>query len=53
MSAAPDRPAPLRHTLANGAAVVVKEAHTTPAVSLSLSIDAGSICDPDGACSSA
>ena len=49
MSASPDRPAPLRHTLANGAAVVVKEAHTTPAVSVSLSIDAGSICDPDGA----
>ena len=49
MSAEPRRPAPLRRVLANGAAVVVREAHTTPAVSLNLSLDAGSVCDPAGA----
>ena len=45
----PDRPAPARRALANGAAVIVREAHTTPAVSLNLSLDAGSICDPAAA----
>ena len=49
MTGAPERPAAVRRTLANGATVVVKEAHTTPAVSLNLSIDAGSICDPAAA----
>ena len=49
MTAEPGRPAPVRRALANGAAVVVKEAHTTPAVSLNLSLDAGSVCDPAGA----
>ena len=49
MTAEPGRPAPVRRTLANGAAVVVKEARTTPAVSLNLSLDAGSVCDPAGA----
>ncbi len=49
MTAEPGRPAPVRRSLANGAAVVVQEAHTTPAVSLNLSLDAGSVCDPAGA----
>ncbi len=48
MTAEPARPAPVRRTLANGATVVVMEAHTTPAVSLNLSLDAGSVCDPAG-----
>ena len=49
MSGAPGRPVPVRRTLAGGATVVVQEAHTTPAVSLNFSIDAGSVCDPAGA----
>ena len=49
MTGAPGRPAPVRRTLAGGAAVIVQEAHTTPAVSLNLSIDAGSVCDPASA----
>ncbi|MCY4075446.1 MAG: pitrilysin family protein, partial [Acidobacteria bacterium] len=43
------RPAPVRRALANGAAVIEQEAHTTPAVSLNLSIDAGSVCEPASA----
>ena len=38
--------APTRTTLANGVVFVVKEAHTTPAVTINLGIRAGSICDP-------
>jgi zinc protease len=40
---------PLREVLPNGVRVLVSEARTTPAVALDLSIDAGSVCDPDQA----
>jgi zinc protease len=38
--------APSRETLANGAVVIAKETHTTPAVTISVMLRAGSICDP-------
>jgi zinc protease len=38
--------APVRTSLDNGAAFVVKDTHTTPAVTINLAIRAGSICDP-------
>ncbi len=38
--------APRRTTLDNGAVVIVKETHKTPAVSLNVAVRAGSICDP-------
>lgn len=38
--------APARTTLPNGVVVVVKETHKTPAVTISLAVRAGSICDP-------
>ena len=38
--------APTRHTLDNGAALLIKEAPTTPAVTISLAIEAGSFFDP-------
>jgi len=41
--------APLREVLPNGVRVLASEARTTPAVALDLSIEAGSICDPDPA----
>jgi zinc protease len=37
---------PVRITLPNGAVVIVKETHKTPAVSFQISLRAGSICDP-------
>ena len=39
---------PVRTTLANGVTLLVKQAATTPAVAISLSIRAGSIADPEG-----
>ena len=39
--------APTREVLSNGAAIVVKESTTTPAVTLNVSVPAGSICDPE------
>ena len=39
---------PRRITLDNGAVVVAKETHKTPAVALHLAVRAGSICDPPG-----
>ena len=39
--------APTREVLSNGAGVVVKESTTTPAVTLNVSVPAGSICDPE------
>jgi zinc protease len=38
--------APVRVTLANGAVFIGKHTHTTPAVTMSLALRAGSICDP-------
>ena len=38
--------APSRETLSNGAVVIAKETHTTPAVTISVTLRAGSICDP-------
>ena len=38
--------APLRITLGNGVVVLAKAANTTPAVTISLAMRAGSICDP-------
>jgi zinc protease len=37
---------PLRAPLDNGAVVIVKETHKTPAVSMNVAVRAGSICDP-------
>src|SRR5476651_1043864 len=39
---------PVRTALDNGATLLVKRTTTTPAVSISLSLRAGSIADPDG-----
>jgi len=39
--------APVRRVLDNGAVVVVKETHTTPAVTISAAVRAGSIHEPD------
>lgn len=39
--------APVRHVLANGLVVIVKEARTTPAVTIQAALQAGSACDPD------
>jgi zinc protease len=39
---------PVRTTLGNGVTLLVKQAATTPAVAISLSIRAGSIADPEG-----
>jgi zinc protease len=41
--------APARAVLDNGAVFLAKEAGTTPAVSISLAVRAGSACDPPGA----
>ena len=41
--------APTREVLSNGAAIVVKESTTTPAVTLNVSVQAGSIHDPEHA----
>jgi zinc protease len=41
--------APARTTLANGVVLLAKETNTTPAVTISLAMRAGSICDPDDA----
>jgi zinc protease len=41
--------APSRAVLDNGAIVVAKETRKTPAVTISLAMRAGSICDPSGA----
>jgi zinc protease len=40
--------APAREVLPNGATVIAKETHTTPAVTLHLGVHAGSIYDPPG-----
>jgi zinc protease len=39
---------PTRQVLANGAVVIVKETHTTPSVTISAAIQAGSIFESDG-----
>src|SRR3954468_223035 len=39
---------PVRTVLENGAVVLCKPTHTTPAVAISLSLRAGSIADPPG-----
>ena len=39
--------APVRHVLANGVVVLVKEARTTPAVTIQAALQAGSVYDPD------
>jgi len=39
---------PVRITLGNGLTLLVKQAATTPAVAISLSMRAGSIADPEG-----
>ena len=51
--ASPSRPAPAhrglapaRATLDNGVVVLAKETRTTPAVTINLAIEAGTICDP-------
>ena len=41
--------APVRTRLANGVTVLVKEARAQPAVTVSATMSAGSICDPPGA----
>ena len=38
--------APVRTTLANGVVVLAKQTRTTPAVTISLAMRAGSVCDP-------
>lgn len=38
--------APARTTLSNGAVVIAKQTRKTPAVSISLALKAGSVCDP-------
>ena len=40
--------APTRESLSNGAVILAKETHTTPAVAFSATFRAGSICDPPG-----
>ena len=40
--------APIREVLDNGAVIIVKETHTTPAVTISAVIQAGSIYESDG-----
>jgi predicted Zn-dependent peptidase len=39
---------PARSVLDNGAALLCKPTHTTPAVAISLTLRAGSIVDPPG-----
>lgn len=39
--------APVRRVLDNGAVVIVREAHTTPAVAISATVQAGSIYEPE------
>jgi zinc protease len=39
---------PARATLGNGAAVIAKQTARTPAVTISLAVDAGSVCDARG-----
>jgi zinc protease len=39
---------PVRHTLPNGATVIVQESSATPAVSINAAFLAGSCCDPQG-----
>ena len=41
--------APVREVLPNGVVVLAKEATATPAVTISVAVRAGSICDPPGA----
>ena len=41
--------APVRELLANGVTLLVKETRTQPAVTISATMSAGSICDPPGA----
>jgi zinc protease len=45
--------APTRTVLANGTVLLVKETRKTPAVTLSLAVRAGSVCDPEGAAGAA
>jgi zinc protease len=40
---------PLRSVLPNGATIIAKQTRKTPAVTISLAIEAGSICDPAAA----
>jgi len=47
-SRAPSALNPARTVLANGAVLLTKPTHTTPAVAISLSLRAGSIADPAG-----
>ena len=47
-SSARSRLSPARTVLDNGAVVIAKQARTTPAVAVSLSLRAGSIADPEG-----
>lgn len=39
---------PVRHRLDNGATVIAKPSHVTPAVAVSVSVRAGSVADPSG-----
>ena len=48
-AARPSRLAPVRVGLDNGAVVVAKETGTIPAVTISLAMRAGSVCDPSDA----
>lgn len=41
--------APVREQLANGVTLLVKETRTQPAVAISATMSAGSVCDPPGA----
>ena len=41
--------APVRERLANGVTLLVKETRAQPAVTISATMSAGSVCDPPGA----